>query len=476
MPVVRSLRDVQAATGEILGLLDRHRVLTTLAARQQTTKRDLLEQMQRRENLADLQKRVRGMHAADLAAILESLPLDDRLIVWRQLPARGAGLTLVEASHDVRESIVTALDAAELLAAVTELDGDDLAYLSESLPPQVFSDAAARLHAAERSWMADARAYPDQSIGRLMSPDATAVRDDQRVLDAVLLLRSLDQLPEQTDRLFVVDARHVLRGALPFHVILRSEPEARLADVMQPDVAAFMPSDPAETAAKAFERYDLVSAPVVDELGKLIGRVTIDSVLDYVRGSSDQDALSRAGLRGAEDLFATVSQSFRNRWPWLCVNLLTAFAASRVIGMFEATIAQVVALAALMPIVASLGGNTGNQTVALVTRALALDQLSASRSRFVRKELLLGALNGVLWGGVLGLFALALYHSVALGVVMMTAVLLNLLVAAVAGVAVPLALSRFGRDPAYGSSVVLTFITDGMGFLLFLGLARLALV
>jgi magnesium transporter len=476
MPVVRSLQDVQAATDEIRGLLDRHRVLTTLAARQQTAKRDLLEQMQRRQNLADLQKRVRGLHAADLAAILESLALDDRLLVWRQLPRRGAALTLVEADRDVRESIVAALDREELLAAVTELDGDDLAYLSDSLPPEVLSESAARLQAAQRSWVADARTYPEQSIGRLMSPDAIAVRDDQLVADAIQLVRSLDELPDQTDRLFVVDPRHLLRGALPFHVILRSDPQARLGDVMLADVAAFTPTEPAETAAKAFERYDLVSAPVVDDLGKLIGRLTIDSVLDYVRVSSDEETLARAGLRGAEDLFASVAQSFQNRWPWLCLNLITAFASSRVIGIFEATIAQVVALAALMPIVASLGGNTGNQTVALVTRTLALDQLSAGWLTLVRKEVLVGAVNGVLWGGVLGVLAMVVYHNAALGAVMMAAVFLNLLVAALAGIAVPLVLSRVGRDPAYGSSVVLTFITDGMGFLLFLGLARIALI
>ena len=244
---------------------------------------------------------------------------------------------------------------------------------------------------------------------------------------------------------------------------------------MLTNVAAFTPDQPATDAAQAFERYDLVSAPVVDDLGKLIGRLRIDAVLDFVRVAADQDALVRAGLRGAEDLFATVRQSFRNRWPWLCLNLGTAFVASRVIGWFEEEIVRIAALAALMPIVASLGGNTGNQTVALVTRALALDQLRGSRLRLVRKELAVGAVNGLLWGGVLGILALALYHSAPLGAVMMTAVVLNLLVAAVAGIAVPLALHRLGRDPAHGSSVVLTFVTDGMGFLLFLGLARLVL-
>jgi magnesium transporter len=476
MPVLRSHTDVDVTTGAILRLLDRHRVLTTLAARQQTEKRELLEQMQRRENLADLEKHVRGLHPADLAAILGSLPIDDRLLVWRQLLRRSAGLTLVEAAPDVRDSIVAGVGRDELTAALSELDADDLAYLSDALPPEVVSELAGKLQGADRSWVVDAQAFPEDSVGRLMSPDVIQVREDQHVADAIALLRSLDELPGQTDRLFVVDARHVLRGAVPFHIVLRSQPDARVGDVMVVHVEAFRPTDPAATAAKAFERYDLVSAPVIDDLGKLIGRLTIDTVLDYLRVLSDQEALARAGLRGGEDLFASVSQSFRNRWPWLCLNLITAFAASRVIGMFEATIAQVVALATLMPIVASLGGNTGNQTVALVTRALALDQLHGSRLRLVRKEVLVGVVNGALWGAVLGILAIALYQNVALGAVMMGAVILNLLVAALAGIAVPLVLSRIGRDPAYGSSVLLTFITDGMGFLLFLGLARIALV
>ena len=216
---------------------------------------------------------------------------------------------------------------------------------------------------------------------------------------------------------------------------------------MLSDVAAFTPNDPAERAAKAFERYDLVSAPVVD----------------FLRASSEQDALTRAGLRGAEDLFAPVSESVRNRWPWLALNLITAFAASRVIGMFEETITQVVALAALMPIVASIGGNTGNQTVALVVRALALDQLRDTQGRLARKELIVGAVNGLTWGFVVGLLAFSLYRSVGLATVMMAAVFLNLVVAALAGVAVPLALRWAGRDPAHGASVMLTFVTDSMG-------------
>jgi magnesium transporter len=246
---------------------------------------------------------------------------------------------------------------------------------------------------------------------------------------------------------------------------------------MAEDISAFGPDDPAREALAAFERYDLLSAPVVDERGKLLGRLSVDAVMDFARQQADIKELKRAGLAGEEDLFAPVWLSARNRWLWLAVNLVTAFLASRVIGLFEGTIERLVALATLMPIVASVGGNTGNQTVALVIRALALGQLTpGSRRHLFGKELTIAMLNGVVWGGAMGVASLVLYRSAALGLVMAAAVLLNLVVSALVGVAVPLALQRTGRDPAQGASVLLTFTTDSMGFFLFLFLARAFLV
>jgi magnesium transporter len=246
---------------------------------------------------------------------------------------------------------------------------------------------------------------------------------------------------------------------------------------MTTDVVSFRPDDRAAEAAGAFERYDLLSAPVVDERGKLVGRLAVEDVLDFMRHQAEMDALKRAGLRGDEDIFASVWDSARNRWLWLLVNLVTAFAASRVIGLFEGTIHRLVALATLMPIVASVAGNTGNQTVALIVRALTLGQVTpASTPHLVRKELTVGLLNGTMWGVVVGLVAFALYGNLPLGAVMGVAVLLNLIVGAMIGIAVPLALHRSGRDPAQGASVLLTFTTDSMGFFIFLGLARLLLV
>jgi magnesium transporter len=469
----QTVRDLQ---DEVMRLLERHRVLTSLASRQQTPRHDLLEQMQHRQNLVELQRHLKLQHPADVAVLLDSLPDDDRLLVFGQLGPDQAGASLVEASEAVRAALFRELKREELVTILRTLDADDLAFLSGEAPEDVIEEVSQSLAAQDRSWLKDARQHDENSVGRLMTLDVVAVRDSQTVAEVLSDLRALAEIPDQTDRLFVVDARQIVRGAIPLHTLVRSDPATTTKDVMLADCDTFTPGTPAAQAAKAFEKYDLVSAPVVDDRGKLIGRITIDRVMDYLRESAEQLALTRAGLRGAEDLFANVRQSVHNRWPWLALNLVTAFLASRVISQFEDTITSVVALAALMPIVASIGGNTGNQTVALVIRALALDQLHEQHGQLIRKELTVSLVNGLTWGAVTGLLAIALYRNAALGAVMMTAVVLNLIVAAVTGIAVPLLLHRARRDPAQGASVVLTFVTDSMGFFLFLGLAHLFLL
>jgi magnesium transporter len=269
-----------------------------------------------------------------------------------------------------------------------------------------------------------------------------------------------------------VDRGSVLRGVLPLARLLFGDPGVKVADVMDGDPVHFSTTDKANEAAQAFERYDLIAAPVVNLHRHVVGWVTVDKVVERLSEDSFKQSLGQVGLGEDVDLFGPVWQSGRKRWIWLGLNLLTAFVASRVIGVFEHSIAQLAALAALMPIVASIGGNTGNQTVALVVRGLALSQLNESnRSYLLRKELVIGALNGTLWGLVMGLVTLLLYGSPALAGVMAIAMLLNMLVAASAGVLCPLVLERIGRDPVMGSSILLTAITDSMGFLIFLGLA-----
>jgi magnesium transporter len=297
-------------------------------------------------------------------------------------------------------------------------------------------------------------------------------------LEVVLrYLRRFDELPAQTDQVFVVDRDERLQGVLPLERLIVSDPDALVGDVMQAPAVRLLQHEPVATAAGAFERYGLVSAPVVDEDGKLVGRVTVDEVLDFVRGRSEEEMLAAAGLRGEEDVFASVWKSFRNRWAWLAVNLVTAFVASRVIGVFEGSIQRLVALATLMPIVAGIGGNSGNQTITMIVRAMALGQVSREQSRqLIRKELAVSLLNGVIWGGVMGIVSVMLYRQVSLGLVMVLAMTLNLLLAALMGVLIPMTMVKLGRDPAVGSSVMITAVTDSGGFFIFLGLATLFLL
>jgi magnesium transporter len=462
---------------EVEQLISRHRLLESVARRQQTPRSALLEEMQRRQNLVELHMRLRALHPADVAHLLESVPQNDRAVIWEQLAPPAAGAALVEVNPALRESLIEITPPDRLRTVLLELDTDDLRYLSESLPETIFRDVAASLDATDRSWVEQSQLYPEGTAARLMTQDVLSPHGDQTAAEAVSMVRGHGELPTYTDRLFVVDSRNVLIGAVPLGVLLIADAASPISTLMETEIRRFRPDDSAEQVATAFERYDLLSAPVVDDRGKLIGRVTADSVMDFIRASSANEVLGLAGLREAEDLFAPVLDSARNRWPWLAVNLGTAFIASQVIGMFEGTIAQLVPLAALMPIVASIGGNTGNQTVALVVRGLALDQLRIGNAwHLLRKELTVGLLNGVLWGTTVGLFATIVYRSAPLGLVMTSALLLNLLLAAIVGVVVPLVLSQAGRDPAQGSSVMLTFVTDNMGFFLFLGLAELFLI
>jgi magnesium transporter len=331
--------------------------------------------------------------------------------------------------------------------------------------------------AEDRADLQSALSYPEGTVGSLMDFEVASIRDDVTCEGALRYLRRYDELPSQTDALFVVDRDEHLVGALALNKLLVTDPDVAIAGLYDRDVVSFGPEDDADEAAEAFDRYNLVSAPVVDAEGRVIGRLPVETVLEYVRERQEQQELGKVGLREDEDIFASVWASAKNRGPWLALNLCTAFVASRVVGAFEGSIAQLAALAALMPIVAGIGGNSGNQTTTLIVRALALGQVSSSNARrLLYKELGISALNGVVWGGVLGLAAWALYRNVALGGVMALAMLLNLVVAALAGIFVPLAMERFGRDPAVGSSVFLTFITDSMGFFIFLGLATIFLL
>jgi magnesium transporter len=426
---------------------------------------------------AALRARLDALHPADIAYMLEALPPGERLALWELVKADRDGEILVEVSDAVRESLIEAMDSKELVAAAETLEADQLADIAADLPPGVIAEVVQALPAEERERLRAALSFPEGSVGALMDFDHVSVREDVTLEAVTRYLRRLDELPDHTDQLFVVDRDRRLRGTLPLPRLIVSDLELEVSRVMLPESVRLAPQDPAEEAASAFERYDLVSAAVVDADGRLIGRLTVDAVVDYIRARSAESQLAEAGLREPEDVFAPVLDSFKNRWAWLAVNLVTAFIASRVIGVFEDSIAELVALAALMPIVAGIGGNSGNQTITMIVRALALGQIQAPYwSKLIAKEIGVALLNGVVWGTLLGLIAFAFYGNVALGGVMALAMILNLMLAAVMGVAIPLARARFGRDPAMGSSVLITACTDSGGFFIFLGLATLFLV
>jgi magnesium transporter len=319
--------------------------------------------------------------------------------------------------------------------------------------------------------------YPEDSVGSIMDFDMVTVREDVTLEVVLRYLRLFDELPDHTDQLFVVDREEHLKGVLPLNRLLVSDPDTEVGALMLTDFIDLQPDDLAEEAAQAFERYDLVSAPVVDAEHKLIGRVTINTVVDFIRDESEAEQLAQAGLKEEEDIFASVWDSVKNRWAWLAINLITAFIASRVIGAFEGSIEKLVALAALMPIVAGIGGNAGNQTITMIVRAIAMGQVQPDAiRRLLRKEVSVALINGLIWGGLLGFLAWWMYGSLSLGLVMTSAMILNLLLAATAGVTIPLMRQRLGADPAIGGSVLITALTDSGGFFIFLGLATLFLM
>jgi magnesium transporter len=458
-------------------LLQKHELVENLVHRQEGPRRDLVETVVHKAHLAELQRLLDPLHPADIADILESLPLNQRLIVWDLVKADREGEILLEVTDAVRETLIEHMDDQELVAAAEHLDTDEIADLAPDLPREVMQDVFRSLSTEEQEQLRAALSYPEGTVGALMDFDKISIRDDVTVEATLRYLRRLDELPDHTDQLFVVDRTGIFKGLLAINRLLVTDPDTTVTEVMQLAATRLRPQQKAEEAANAFERYDLVSAPVVDDAGKLVGRVTVNAVVDYIREETDSDMLSAGGLSEDEDLFASVWKSVRNRWTWLAINLVTAFIASRVIGLFEHSIARLVALAALMPIVAGVSGNSGNQTITLIVRALALGQITlASARKLFAKELGVSAVNGLIWGSVVGLFAFMIYHNWQLGLVMTGAMMLSMLLAAVMGVAIPLLMQRLGRDPALGTSVMITAITDSGGFFIFLGLATVFLV
>lgn len=474
---LHTARFLQHQLQEVVTLLEKQQLEMSLVQRGPLTNHKLVEAVLHKQHKTRLQDKFAQLHPADIAFILESLPLDQRKIAWDAIKTDHEGQVLLEASDAVRQTLISGMEAEELATVAGTLDADELADLAADLPKRAMLKILRSLNSAERTHLNAILAYQDNQIGAQMDFGMITIRDDLNLKAISSYIRKLGKLPSHTDKLFVVDQHNRVQGILPLQRLLTHAPTQQVAEVMVTDFVMFQADQDTAEAARAFERYNLISAPVVNHDGELQGRLCVDSILDFIREKTDEDLLTQAGVTEEEDLFSSVWKSAKNRWGWLVVNIITAFVSTRIIGLFEDVILQLVALASLMPIVAAMGGNTGNQTSTLIIRSLALGQItSANVLRLIKKELTLAIINGVFIGFIIGALAMLLYQDVALSAVMATAMFINLLVAVIVGLSIPLLRHKFNKDPAVGTSVILTSITDSMGFFIFLGLANLFLI
>ena len=427
--------------------------------------------------LGPVRRLVNTLAPAEIGNLLESLPPGQRTVVWGLVDAEDDGEVLLHVGDEVREGLIADMDPDEIVAAVEDLDIDDLADLVEDLPGTVIDEVLKSMDRENRERLEQVLSYPEDSAGRLMNPDVVTVRTDTTVDVVLRYLRLRGELPDHTDHLYVVSRRHQYLGRIALQALLTHDANTPINALLDDEQPAIDVVESADEVARQFSDHDWISAPVVDDNNILLGRITIDDVVDIIREQAEHQALGAAGLDEDEDLFSPVRRAVRGRMLWLGINLVTAFLASSVVGQFEGTLQQVVALAVLMPIVAGMGGNAGTQVLALMVRGLALGQVGASNAKVLLwKEIRVGLLNGLMLGSLVGLVALAWFHSWQLSLVIGAALTINLCAAALAGVLVPLTLKRMGFDPALAGGVILTTVTDVIGFLSFLGLATLVLL
>lgn len=430
-----------------------------------------------RGTLQHVWKMLNDLHPAEIAQLLESLRPPERAIVWKLVNPENGGEVLLHVNDQVRAGLISDMGPDELVAATEGMDLDDLADLLDDLPDAVIREVLRSMDKQNRQRLESVLSYSEDSAGGLMNTDTITVRADV-TLDVVLrYLRLRGEIPDLTDSLVVVNRYDRYLGTLSLSKLLISDPTRTVAEVMDRDLEPIPATTSASEVANIFEKRDLISAPVVDDNGRLLGRITIDDVVDVIRDEADHSLMSMAGLNEEEDMFAPVVASTRRRALWLGINLITAFVAAWVIGLFQGALQKVVALAVLMPVAASMGGIAGTQTLTLVIRGIALGRIGRANARWLLiKEMLVGGLNGLLWALVVAAIAVAWFGDPMIGVFIAAAMLINLICAALAGFAIPLFLRRVGVDPALAGSVILTTITDVVGYMAFLGLATLFLL
>jgi magnesium transporter len=418
-----------------------------------------------------------SLNGAEIGDLLESLPQTKRQLVWNLVKVNLDADVLLEVNNEVRAGLIRDTSPDDLIQAVADLDLDDLADILNDLPDAVITEVLHAMDKQDRERLARVMSYPEDSAGGLMDPDVVTVRPDV-TMDVVLrYLRVRGELPKVFDQLFVVDRSGKYLGQLRLSDVLTSEPTSLVNDLIDTMAEAIPVNMPARQVAIEFEHDDLISAPVIDPNGYLLGRITIDDIVDVIREEGEHMVLTAAGLDEEDDMFAPVMHSARRRWVWLGVNLVTTLLAAVVLFAFQPTLDQLVELAVLFPVVMSMGGIAGTQTLTLMIRGMATGQVSARNTMAIlRKELAVGILNGILFSIIIAAIAYLWYGNAGLGLVMAFAIITNLVAGALAGALIPVALKRMSIDPALAGGVVLTAVTDVIGILAFVGVASYMLL
>lgn len=420
---------------------------------------------------------IRNLSGTELARLLESLPQSERAVIWEMIPAEIDGDVLVEVADEVRDGLIKGMETEELIAATEGMALDDLADLVAGLPEALTQQVIHSLDLQDRERLRQVLAYDEDSAGGLMNTDTITVRPDVTLEVVLRYIRAHSEMPDRTDTIFVVDRSDQYLGAFYVSRLLTSDPTKTVAEIMSADVLPINVHMPSDEVVRVFENRDLFSAPVVNESNRLLGRITVDDVVDVLREQAEHSLMSAAGLDEDDDMFAPATTSARRRAIWLGINLATAFLAASVVDIFQTTVDRIVLLAVLMPIVPSMGGVAGTQSLTIITRAMALGQVDSSNARrILNKELLVGVLNGLGWAVVVAIVTMLWFNNWRLGAVIAAALSVNMIIAAGAGFMVPLTLKRLNIDPAIAGGVVLTTITDVVGYMTFLGLGAIFLL
>ena len=420
---------------------------------------------------------INNLLPSELARLIESLPLKERAIIWEMIELKNKGDVVVEVADEVRDGLIEGMEANELISAIEGMALDDLADLVADLPETLTQEVIRSLDHQDRERLTQVLAYDEDSAGGLMNIDIITVRPDVTVEVVLTYLRNQKTIPTGTDSIFVVNRNNVYKGALLLSSLVTEDPGKPVSEIMSKKIMPILAKTPSDKVVREFENRDLLSAPVIDDDEKLLGRITIDDVVDVIRDEAEHSLMSAAGLDEEDDMFSPVTKSAKRRAIWLGVNLATAFLAASVVDIFQTTLDKIVLLAVLMPIVPSMGGVAGTQSLTIMTRAIALGHLDKTNTKGIfRKEVLVGILNGILWAMVVGSLTYLWFSEWLLGLVIAGAMTINLIMAALAGFGIPLMLKRLNIDPALAGGVILTTITDVVGYISFLGLGAIFLL